>query len=209
MCDQNSLLRLFVPLGAVAEPMTISTLALRAKEPRKAVIACLGRLTAKKLVERVTKRKGFGAGEEPLYVATKTGAAFARAGKRLTSGPNGPHTGARKPIEGSFRARLWNAFRMQKKATLNSLIEIARLPSDGDQVANNALKFMNALVRAGVAARLPTREKGYAPTSNGFVRFALIRDLGPLQPVAGTVSLINPNEGERFIPYADAKGAKP
>jgi hypothetical protein len=206
MCDQNAVLRVLAPLGALAEPCSATLIADRLRgAPHRRVIACLGRLMQRKLVARANKRTGFADRSEPLYVATKAGADCVRSGKLITSGPKGALAGVRRR-DGTFRQRVWNAFRILKKATLPQLIEIARESGDGDGIESNTLKYMNALVRAGVAARLPTRERGFALTSPGHVRFALIRDLGPLAPQAARKHLVNLNDGNdaRFISYGEA-----
>jgi DNA-binding PadR family transcriptional regulator len=179
---------------------------ISAEAGRKNILECLGRLLQKKFIERANKQTT-AAPVEPRYRPTQLGREFAASGKRITSGPNGPLTGVRKPREGSFRQRFWNAFRITRKATLPQLIELAREQKDGN-VDANALKYMKALERAGVATRLPTKEKGHALTSPGHVRFALIRDLGPTAPGAANKHLVNLNaktDAERFIPYGASK----
>ncbi|MGH6887956.1 MAG: hypothetical protein ACREHF_01965 [Rhizomicrobium sp.] len=209
--NQTTILQWLVEAGRPCSPTDIVRRCqlVSCEAGRKNILECLGRLMQKKLVARANRRTGFCDRSEPLYAATPAGRAFVASGKRITSGPNGPHTGAGKPREGTFRQRLWNAFRIQKKATLPQLIEIAREARDG-RVESNALSYLKSLVRAGVAARLPAREKGLALTSPGHVRFALIRDLGPLAPCAGKSHLVNlnargRNPDEKFIPYGAAK----
>lgn len=206
MCDQNEVLRALVGLGPSLSPgvncaATIDELlALCGYKPkhRKSVVECLGRLMQKKLAERSSIGTAF-------YRASAAGVAFAQSGKRITAGPNA--ASERKPLEDTFRARLWRALRVRKKATLPDLIEIARKEGDGDFAHVNAQSWMRSLCAAGIAVKLPTRAEGYAPTSNGFARFALIRDLGPLAPVISSKHLVNPNaQGDaRFIKYAEAE----
>jgi hypothetical protein len=172
---------------------------------RKAIISALGKLMQKKLVARVKGRTGgFGTPDEPIYGILPAGVTVVKSGKRITSGPNGKLTGIRKPQPNSFRARLWRAMRIQKKFTIPQLLELVRVKTDAATIDNSAMKYLAALARAGVVAKLPTREKGYALTSPGHVRWALIRDFGPLAPVVSTKHLIDANaEGDaRFIPYA-------
>lgn len=206
--QQNAILRILVPLNALAEPCSVSVIRdrLGGVPTRKRVLEALGKLMQKKLVARVNRQTGFEP-VEPVYQATAAGREFVIAGKRVTSGPNGPLTATRVREGETFRQRLWNALRIQKKATLPQLIEIARDKRDGN-VEANALKYMGALVRAGVAVRLPTREKGHALTSPGHVRWALIRDLGPRAPQAARSHLVNLNEPrhpEKLIPYGASK----
>lgn len=204
---QNLILQL---LARSKQPVSVTSiaesLALADPPPRKRALEALGKLMQKKLVERANKQTGFKP-VEPEYQTTKAGRDFIASGKRVTSGPNGPLAGVRKGPDNTFRQRLWNAFRIQKKATLPQLIEIAREKRDGN-VEANALKFLKSLVRAGVAARMPTREKGHALTSPGHVRFALVRDLGPRAPQAANRHLVNLNatdDVDRFIPYGESK----
>lgn len=189
-------------------PRTLSSLAGHFDgSSRRQVVKTVGKLMQKKLVAYVRRRSGgFGSRqEEPVYGVTPEGDAFARSGKTITSGPNGKFAGPRKPGAETLRSRLWRAFRIQRKATIPQLVEVARNAADAVDVNSNALRYLNALCRAGVAAKLPTREKGHALTSNGFVRFALIRDLGPVAPVAAAAHLIdhNPNAPEKFIAYRE------
>jgi len=176
--------------------------------PRKSALAALGKLMQKRLVARVNPGNAQNFERvEALYGVTKQGREFIARGARITSSPNGPMTGVRKGSQDTFRARLWRALRIQKKATIPALVEIARLPKDAEDVNSNALRYLQALARAGVVAKLPSRQKGFAPSSNGFLRWALIRDLGPLAPCASAKHLVDPNAtgDAQFIPY----GAKP
>ncbi len=164
---------------------------------RKQVLRALGRLMNNKLVVRV------GRDLPAFYRVTEKGRAMTTAGRRVTSGPKGPHTAPRKMQQNTFRARLWKAFRVKRKATIPELVEIA---SGGGEKNphNNAQQFLRRLVRAGVATMLPLRARGFAPTSNGFGRYALIRDLGPLCPQIKPGSLFDPNS-RALIPYREQR----
>jgi hypothetical protein len=214
MADQTSVLRFIAEavlppdIDAIVRYMQRRETTKTFPRLRKQVMECVGRLLQNKLVQRCdVKRRVFGEPVIALYCLTDAGEAAVASGKRITSGPNKPLVAPRKSAASTFRARLWAAFRISKKATLPDLIELAREDRDADDVHSNALRYLTALVRAGVAARLPTREPGYAPSSPGFVRFALIRDLGPGAPIAAAKSLVDPNaEGDaRFIPYGEKK----
>jgi len=55
-----------------------------------------------------------------------------------------------------------------------------------------------ALARAGIVTKLAARAKGFAPTSNGHVRYAIIRDLGPIAPSAGALFVTDHNARARI-----------
>ena len=188
-------------------PLSATVLEKLTREPRKQVLECIGRLAKRKLVERTNPGRTLRNQTEPFYRATKAGVRFVDEGKRVTSGPTGPHTGVRRGSQESFRARLWRALRIQKKATIPDLIEVARNARDAENITSNALRYLQALESAGIVAKLPTREKGHAPSSPGFIRWAILRDLGPLAPAAGAKRLVDPNAvgDARFIPYQEAK----
>lgn len=193
-CGENSTR---VLLALCTDPLPPTTLLFLKNETgisRKALLRALGRLMNNKLARRV------GRDLPAMYEATDRGRALIASGRRVTSGPKGPHTGPRKQRKETFRARLWRAFRMKQKATIPDLIEIARDASCTENLSNNAQIYMRRLVSAGVASTFLIRAKGFAPTSNGFKRFALIRDLGPQAPRVHADHLFDPNSGEK-IPY--------
>lgn len=197
--DQNAVLKALANRDATATALC-SHLALS----RKSALAALGRLMQKRLIERVNPGNARNLESvDPIYRVTPAGAEIVASGKRITSGPNGPLTGLRKGSQDTFRARLWRALRIQKKATIPQLVEIARAKKDAEDVDSNAFRYLQALTRAGVVAKLPSREKGFAPSSNGFVRWALVRDLGPLAPQAGAKYLVdfNAQDGTGIVPY--------
>ncbi len=96
------------------------------------------------------------------------------------------------------RQRLWSALRIAKKATLAELAEACSRGPKPERTIWNARKFMQALSRAGIVVVLPVRTKGYAPTSNGFLRYGLATDLGPLAPVPGKDSVFDPNSKSKI-----------
>jgi hypothetical protein len=103
------------------------------------------------------------------------------------------------------RQKIWSAFRIARKATLADLATAAMAPgADADKTIENARKYLKGLCRGGIAAELPVRERGHAPTSNGFKRFSLVLDLGPRAPVVTSAGVFDPNKRET-IPYAVAK----
>jgi hypothetical protein len=112
---------------------------------------------------------------------TRAGLAAVAEGKTIRSGPQGPRTG-RVVQKGSLRARAWRAMRIKRKFTV---ADIAMLCVEGGErdVESNLLKYLWGLERAGYVKKLPVRERGTAPTSNGYVRWMLLVDNGPLPPV--------------------------
>lgn len=83
----------------------------------------------------------------------------------------------------SLRARAWKALRMEGgKSTITNLLSLLATDGDGSPAPNLA-KYFKSLCRAGIMSRLERRVKGIAPTSNGFVVWVVIRDLGPRAPV--------------------------
>lgn len=180
-----------LPVGDVG--MTLAALARAVGEERTAVSQSCCRLVKRRLIERI------GTGR---YRLTATGRAARDAGGRLTTGPNGPHTGIRKPEKNTFRGRFWVALRRLEKATISELVGMAAVDGrDGEKADyDNARKYLRALRAFGIVVILPRREPGTAPTSNGQLRFYLKRDLGPLAPVVRTGrhegGLWDPNAGE-------------
>jgi len=170
--------------------------------PRVQILKQLGLLMRKKLVLPANRRGNMMA-VAPLYEASDLGRALIQKGGRVTSGPNGKHTGPRAQRADCLRARFWNALRIKKKATVADIVEASRRESDGlaGVVVDNARHYLTALVRAGIATKMNLREPGYAPSSNGFIRFALVRDLGPLAPAAAANGVYDPNS-RTLVPYS-------
>lgn len=211
-CTQNRLLHALYGEGGCGV-YSLDFLAASFSGKRKRVSIALGKLISRGLVACLRpkadlKHDSIGritANKTPTtsYHLSKAGREFVEAGKQITSGPKRAHTGQRKTRKETFRARLWRAFRMKTKATVCDLVEIAATgdsEEDGIAVHDSASTFLRALVRAGVAVRLATRARGFAPTSPGFCRYALVRDLGPQCPLIGRKHVFDPNSST-VIPY--------
>lgn len=141
-------------------------------EGRK-VADAIGRLVSKGLVER--KQVG-------CFQLTKDGKSFLENGQEITSGPNGPLTGKRRPNKKStVRQRAWNVMRMGNAFSIPDLLLAVMTPDDGDPTSN-LQRYLKALVGAGYLAELPTRKRGTRLTSNGFKRYRLIRNSGEIAP---------------------------
>tara|TARA_E500000318_G_scaffold46673_4_gene43983 strand:+ start:5645 stop:6241 length:597 start_codon:yes stop_codon:yes gene_type:complete len=157
---------------------------------RGEIIKSVGRMCSHSICERV---------ERGCYRLTAKGADVKAGGKPLTSGPRGPHTRKiRKSRKVTFRQRCWNAIRIKGKFTRDDVAMMAATGSERDPYSN-ALKYISALEKAGYLRRLP-KETGIAPTSNGFVRWALFDHMnsGPDAPIIRTKDggIYDPNRDE-------------
>lgn len=168
--------------------LTVNELVCATGLTRRPVSDAAAKLIRDDLVERV---------ERGCFRISAAGKA-ARANGSVTfrPGPKGPMARTR-PVAGSFRAKAWGAMRLRQKFTVADLVTRAR--TDDDRMPeNNATYYLRGLAAAGYVRVLPLREPGHKPTSNGFRRYALIRDTGPLAPVIrkGGTEVYDPNTGE-------------
>jgi hypothetical protein len=157
---------------------------------RRDIIKAVGGLIARKLVIR----------DYPgCYMATDAGREWVRSGKRIKSGPAGPHTGKQVRREDSFTARLWEALRAERKATTRELVALIRRDSD-KQPEDTAARYLGRWARAGFITKLRSRLPGTSPTSNGYVKWFVTRDNGPNPPLwrASANLLVDGNTGEEF-----------
>jgi len=155
---------------------------------RKQIIKAVGKLIKSGLAERSKyARPDFGGDKiEVEYRATAEGIKHHLSGKMVGTVFSGSRKNLPKP-KADVRQRLWDALRIKKKATVWELVELIHRQGDADpvKVTKNGLTYFNLLSRAGVVVRMQARARGYSPTSNGFLRFALVNDLGPIAPSAG------------------------
>lgn len=120
--------------------------------------------------------------ETGCYCLTASGREAAARGERITSGPIRPHTGkCRRPSSNTFRQRAWNGMRMSVTFTIGDLALVAAMADKDPE--SNLVNYLGALRRVGYVAVLPTRQRGTHITSNGFKRFRLLQDTGPIAPV--------------------------
>jgi predicted transcriptional regulator len=144
--------------------------------------------------------------ERGCYQLTQEGLRAKESGDRLTCGPAAPLTQVcRRPRRRTHRDLLWFALRIlgtSGKPTIADLLEVAGL----DQAANysNALRFLQALRKAGIVRRMPRREQALSLTSNGCHRYLLRKDLGPQTPVERREGLFDPNSKTFVKPEASA-----
>ena len=120
--------------------------------------------------------------ETGCYRLTQAGIEAIARGDRITSGPVGPlKTPARRPRRDTLRQRAWNAMRMSVTFTIGDLaIAAAR---DDLNPESNIQRYLQFLRNSGYVVELPTRQRGTHLTSNGFKRFRLLKDTGPIAPM--------------------------
>ncbi len=129
-----------------------------------------------------------GANTVVTYTITAAGAeAVARvaAGQRHRSGPKGPRDKRRVPDGDSFVQRLWTLFRASKLLDADSAASL--LVDAGDDVktaARTARRYFHRWTQAGYAAE-STNRVGAVGSSNGFKRYILVKDCGPVAPSTG------------------------
>ena len=130
------------------------------------------------------------------FRATPAGREFLAQGQAVQSGPIGPHTG--KPRPQGLRARAWAAMRAQGQFTVGGLVEIA--VKGGEAYPHNNIRaYVRKLEAAGYVARLRRRQAGTAPTSNGYIRYLLLKNTGPKAPIW------RPRKGALFDPNTRAE----
>lgn len=115
------------------------------------------------------------------YKLTAAGRAAIAQGAKLRSGPQGPRTG-RIVRRNTLRARAWAAMRIKRKFSIADLVMLCAEGGERD-IESNLQRYLKALARAGYVRQLGTRERGFAPTSNGYVRWMLVQDAGALPPI--------------------------
>jgi hypothetical protein len=185
-------------LARAGLPLRLEAVAAAARlSPRQASDG-VAALVRRGLAERVDGAgRPVSAGFRPLYYrATDAGRSAAAEGARVTSGPMGSHTGRRAAVQGTFRARLWRALRVLRKATVPDLVRLAGTGEEAD-AEGNAHKYLAALTRSGHVVVLSGRAKGRAQGSNGFKQFVLAKDTGPLAPS------VHPARSEVFDPNTE------
>lgn len=112
-----------------------------------------------------------------------------------------PSAGQKMPrsVTTGLRQRAWWVLRARGTVTLPMVLAAI---ADGTEKAasSNIGRYLRALERAGFVARASQRERGQALTSNGHVRYRLVRNNGRLAPVhrQSTGEVFDPNTGEVF-----------
>lgn len=155
--------------------LTIDQVAEAAEITNKDVARMIGKLIGRGLADR--KERG-------CYQLTAEGAAFRASGKEFRPGVYKRTARHWRPRPNSLRDRLWKAMRIKGKATIPELLELAA-SSDKERTKvaqDGAWRYIAALTKVGILRELPRRSPGTALTSNGFGRWQLVNDLGPVAP---------------------------
>ncbi|MCB1832069.1 MAG: hypothetical protein KDH19_01270 [Geminicoccaceae bacterium] len=94
------------------------------------------------------------------------------------------------------RERVWAQIRRGRRVDVQGLISVT-----GCSEAS-IVSYLRFLTLCGILRKLDRREPGTAVTSPGFVRWLLIRDLGPVAPIwrPKKQALHDPNSGEAIVP---------
>lgn len=181
----NKILRVLAALGVAATAQTIADATGMTIEQ---VWDACDTLVKNKLAIR--KERG-------VYLITDAGSAALADGKEVKPGPKGP-TGP-KVRRGTLRERLWRAIRKERKGTIGNFLSLVLQDGeDEDKATENAQKYICILCQAGYMQRLPGKQQGTALCSNGFTRYILVVNNGPLAPVVRRVQrqLYDPNTGK-------------
>lgn len=161
---------------------------------RNRIVNAVQVLKRRGLVEVVTRGS---------YRLTEAGQAWLDHGQAVRSGSHAPRL--RMAARGQLRQRAWWVIRARKTVTLSGLLASV---ADGSEKAaeSNLGRFLRELARAGVLVVLPRRAPGLANTSNGHLRYQLVRDLGRMVPVMRRRGreLYDPNSGAIFDIGGDA-----
>jgi hypothetical protein len=206
MIDQTSILRIVAASeGQIALEDICRKIAPRAncapRSPtRQRVLKCLSKLMTAGYIESELVS---GLPKIAVYSATKAGRAFAATGEQIVGGNFGSGKYRRPPRQGTVKQRLWTALRHLKKATYGDLVEVIhRKGETAVNLTDCARGYLKALARAGIVVQLANRQAGTLPSSRGFVRYALVNDVGPLAPVCGKRDVFDPN-ARKSIPFLE------
>ena len=121
--------------------------------------------------------------ETGCYQLTAEGLEAAKTGIQIKSGPIKPDTAkSRKPWPDTLRQRAWNVMRMSATFTIGELVTAAAQKRDAKPTLN-LQRYLASLKRVGYVLELAQRAPGTKLTSNGFKRYRLIQDTGPIAPI--------------------------
>lgn len=164
--------QLLEALPPPGDPVTIGALAKKFNNNNRRVVGSMDILRRRGLVERLDTGK---------YRLTASGEQARDEGLRLKSGPSGPHTGrAKRPAP--FREAIWKVLRYGEVTTVPDMLSLIPENVHGRDPHSNAWRYLRHLVKAGYVLELAKRDPGTAMTSNGFKRFRLLNDTGPVAP---------------------------
>lgn len=154
--------------------LTIDELSVALDLTRRQVSDGAAKLAARKYLLRMAKG---------CYRLSETGLEAAAAGEVITCGPTGPDTKpVRTKVRNTFRDRAWRSMRIRRQFTLADVIADAATDADTNS-DSNMRRYLQFLKQAGYVAELRSRQPGTRMTSNGFKRYALVKNTGPLAPV--------------------------
>lgn len=139
--------------------------------PRAKISKALARLIERGLMERR---------EQGCFAATLTGLQMVAEQAEVSRGAP-KQDKPRRPIRGTLRQRAWNVMRIQSPFSVRSVAMVA-VKSEVN-AESDLRKWFRALELAGYLQRQVRREAGTAPSSNGFVRYSLIRSTGMIAPI--------------------------
>ena len=176
------------------------TLAATSGLTRHKVLTAMARLIGRGLADRT---------EVGCYLLTADGVAWRASGRQITPGPKGKnHCKYIRRQPHALHDRAWAALRMLGKASLPQLMELVADPAKPDGTGSNSVRmYLAALAKIGWLRDLP-RAAGTAPTSNGYKRYALVFNPGPLAPQHRRQAreIYDPNEKKTY-PLPPKEGA--
>lgn len=186
MADVNPQTQVLYAVGAAC--LSVGNLVDGLGRPHRSIAAALQRLVARGLVERR---------EAGCFTASAAGKVLIDAGAEIPNGAPGTAQAPRAVVRGTFRQRAWRAICTQQGCF--TIPAIAMLAARGEVDPESDLrKWFGALEAAGYLQRQAQREPGTAPSSNGCLRFRLVKNTGFDAPVHsirhGLVR--DPNTGE-------------
>jgi hypothetical protein len=201
MADQQAVLKLLAGTEDAMSPDAICC-ALHgesaSRTQRSQTLASIGKLGRRKFVERAIGGQ---------FRATKAAREFIARGRKIEPGTDAAKW--MRPQDGTLRAKVWRLLRQSRvsgnKFTLAEIAEhVSGKSDDSVKVIANSRAYLKGLRRAGIVTTMKQRAPGNAPTSRGFVRFALVRDLGvetPIITTTGEGGVFDPNS-RTTVPFA-------
>jgi hypothetical protein len=187
------------------------------------LLGCDGSARTRKLLVKVNCRlfaRGLITRARAAEYQGKTAYEATAAGRKLIAegGSIDGHKSERRALpvnrpKSAARDALWHGMRLKggKSFTVPDLVELAaKSPKDARKLERIAQDFLKALARAGIVLALKDRAPGHHPTSNGFRRYRLVRDLGRRAPITGKAFVTDPNADgvdAARIPYLDRSKA--
>lgn len=155
------------------DPVTIAMLANRMGGNNKRVSKSIAILRRRGLVERL---------DIGLYKLTEQGEKVRAEGIALKNGPRKKQSAPHRRTA-PFREAFWRALRLSDDAiTIGDALSLIPEEIHGSNPAHNAHQYLRRLIAAGYVKAMDWREPGTAVTSNGFKRYRLLKNTGPLAP---------------------------